>query len=100
MLLLGEIVTGALALEQALISRLAGDGDLDAAADEVLACLRGSAPIALSYVKEAVVKGADVPLEAGLRLEADLSALLQTTADRAEGVQAFAQRRQPRFTGR
>jgi hypothetical protein len=33
-------------------------------------------------------------------LEADLSLLLQTTADRAEGVRSFQERRNPEFHGR
>ena len=36
----------------------------------------------------------------GLRLEGDLNHLLQTTADRAEGLEAFFAKREPRFAGR
>jgi hypothetical protein len=39
-------------------------------------------------------------LAQGTRLEQDLYVLLQTTADRAEGVRAFQRRRPPRFRGR
>ena len=35
-----------------------------------------------------------------LRLEHDLTVLLQATADREEGVRAFLERRPPRFEGR
>lgn len=99
MLLLGELVSGATALDYGLVSRIAPVHRFDLAVDELLAQIRAAAPIALSYAKEAVVKGAELPLEDGLRLEADLSALLHTTADRQEGIQAFMDRRQPRFTG-
>jgi enoyl-CoA hydratase/carnithine racemase len=40
-----------------------------------------------------------MPLEQALRYEADLTIILQTTADRAEGVRAFLEKRRPRFTG-
>ena len=43
------------------------------------------------------MRGLDLPLQQGLRAELDLTVVLQSTADRAEGVQAFIQRREPRF---
>jgi enoyl-CoA hydratase len=55
--------------------------------------------IAARYAKEAVNQGADLTLEQGLRLEADLNVLLQSTADRAEGIKSFLERRPPRYTG-
>jgi enoyl-CoA hydratase/carnithine racemase len=53
----------------------------------------------MRYAKEAVLKGLDLTLEQGLRLEADLYYLLHTTADRTEGIKAFQQRRTPKFKG-
>jgi hypothetical protein len=41
----------------------------------------------------------DLTLAQGLRLEADLNILLQSTADRAEGIQSYLQRREPEFRG-
>ncbi|HLF04241.1 MAG TPA: enoyl-CoA hydratase-related protein, partial [Dehalococcoidia bacterium] len=68
-------------------------------AGRVAAAIAGAGPIAARYAKEAVTKGLDLPLAQGLRLEADLNLLLQTTADRAEGLRAFRERRSPRFVG-
>jgi enoyl-CoA hydratase/carnithine racemase len=56
-------------------------------------------PIATRLAKEAIKRGAHQPLEQALRFETDLTLLLQTTKDRAEGVRAFLEKRPPVFTG-
>jgi enoyl-CoA hydratase/carnithine racemase len=73
---------------------------VDAAARRVAGALAHRGPIALRYVKEAVVRALDLPLADGIRLEHDLYVLLQTTTDRREGVRAFLERRPPRFEAR
>ena len=57
------------------------------------------APIAARYLKETLLKGADMTLAQGLGLEADLTVILQSTADRAEGIASFLERRQPEYRG-
>jgi enoyl-CoA hydratase len=99
MLLLGEIVDAVTALEQGLIHRTPQTGGVEASVDTVVDSLRQAAPLALTYAKEAVYRAQDLPLADGLRLEADLATLLQTTHDRAEGINAFLERRAPRFEG-
>jgi enoyl-CoA hydratase/carnithine racemase len=100
MLLLGTIVDAQTAQDTGLVHRLTPRGGLDSLLEEVLSGLRQAAPIALTYIKEAVYSGIDLPMAAALRLEADLATLLQTTRDRAEGISSFLERREPRFEGR
>ena len=74
-------------------------GEAVAAAAELARTLSAKAPVALRYAKEAVVKGLELPLADGLRLEGDLSTLLRTTEDRLEGARAFLEKRPPRWQG-
>ena len=61
--------------------------------------IAGHAPVALEYAKETISKGMDMTLDQGLRLEQDLTVILQSTADRAEGIRSFLEKRKPEFHG-
>lgn len=101
LLLTGEEIGAGEALRIGLVSELAGDaGGAEAAAERVARAIAARGPLATRFAKEAIGRGADLPLDEALRLELELTVLLQTTADRAEGVAAFAERREPRFAGR
>ncbi len=83
-----------------IVSRVAPRGRLQRVVREVVGSLCRCAPLALRLAKEAVRAAGDLTLDQGIRLEQDLYVLLQTTADRAEGVRAFLTGRRPRFRGR
>ena len=82
-----------------LASSVVPAAKLDAAVRRIVGELSAKGPIALRLAKEAVLKGLDLTLDQGIRLEQDLYVLLQTTADRAEGVRAFLAKRPPKFRG-
>lgn len=99
LLLLGEEIDAAEALRIGLVSRVVPRAELDAAAAALAATIASRGPIATRFAKEAVHRGSELTLEQALRYELDLTLLLQTTADRAEGVRAFAAGRPPNFIG-
>ncbi|PFG72991.1 enoyl-CoA hydratase-related protein [Tepidiforma thermophila] len=82
-----------------LVSALLPAGGAAAEAGRLAAVVASRGPIALELAKEAIWRGLPQPLEQALRFETDLTMLLQTTKDRAEGVRAFLEKRPPAFTG-
>lgn len=100
MILTGARIPADEALRIGLVERVVPAGEALKAATELARTMAAKAPVALRYAKEAVVKGLELPLADGLRLEGDLSTLLRTTEDRLEGAKAFLEKRAPRWTGR
>jgi len=100
LLLTGRAVRAGEAAQMGLVARIALGKRFQAIVREEVAALCDKGPIALRLAKEAVTKGLDLTLEQGIRLEQDLYVLLQTTADRREGIRAFLEKRRPRFRGK
>lgn len=96
--LLGTAFDAATARNLGLVYAIAED--LAAETATLSEQLLGRGPLALEFTKESVHRGAELPLRDGLRLEGDLNHQLAATEDRAEGLQAFFDKRPPDFSGR
>lgn len=86
-------------LRAGLVTAVAGAGEAAGEARRIAEVIASRGPIATRLAKEAIKRGAHQPFEQALRFETDLTLLLQTTKDRAEGVRAFLEKRPPLFTG-
>lgn len=86
-------------LAKGLTSTVSAPGKALDEARRIASVIASRGPIATRLGKEAVWRGLAQPLEQALRFETDLTLLLQTTKDRAEGVQAFLEKRTPVFRG-
>lgn len=100
MILTGEPIDAGEALRIGLVSEVVPAGQLAARTQEIADRIAERGPLALQYAKEAVARGIDMSLEQAMRFETDLTVILQTTEDRAEGVRAFLGKRKPEFKGR
>jgi len=99
LILTGGVVDAHEAYRIGLVNRVVPRSQLMAAAEEYAQGIVTKAPLAVIFAKEAVRKGFEMPLEDGLRLETDLSALLGTTEDIKEGARAFVEKRAPQWKG-
>ncbi len=100
LMLTGEPISAEEAFAMGMVSEVVADEDLDARAIALATQIAALPPVALRLIKEVALAGADSPLDAGLLLERRAFEMLFDTADQKEGMHAFAQRRQPTFTGR
>ena len=100
MILHGRKIDAREAQRIGLVNLVFPHNELMSSAFEMAEGLAAKGPQALKYAKEAIIKGMDMTLEQGLRLEADLYFLLHTTKDREEGIRAFREKRTPKFEGK
>ena len=83
-----------------LVNKVVPADQLMAAAEEMARKMASRGPVAIRAAIEAVTIGSDMPQDAGLVLEATLFGLLASTSDMKEGMGAFLEKRQAKFTGK
>lgn len=96
----GELYAAAECHRIGLVNQLVPYGELVAAGEKMAQSFLKGAPLALRYIKEAIYKGFDMPLDQGLRYESDLQSMLMQTEDCKEGPRAFVEKRPANWKGR
>lgn len=82
-----------------LVARIVPADGLLAEGQALAERLAAGAPRAIALTKRALNRAWDATLEEQLEYEADLQGLAGASADHAEGVAAFVEKRRPAFTG-
>ncbi len=100
MCLTGDTVSGLEAKSLGLVNNAVPSADVLKTAEDLAGRILKGAPMSVAFIKESIKKGVELPLEEGLRLEADLSALIGITEDAKEGPRAFAEKRAPVWKGK
>jgi 2-(1,2-epoxy-1,2-dihydrophenyl)acetyl-CoA isomerase len=99
-LLVGEPLGAAEARDAGLVHEVTQDDALLSVAHALAVRLAGGPTRAIGLTKRLINAAEDAPLAATLDAEAALQQVAGRTADHAEGVAAFGEKREPRFTGR
>jgi 2-(1,2-epoxy-1,2-dihydrophenyl)acetyl-CoA isomerase len=95
----GDLIDAQEALRIGLVNRVVPDSALAEEGLSMAKSIASGPPLALRNAKEAVRQGAESPLDAALELEAELQAICLLSEDHREGVQAFLEKRKPKFQG-
>jgi enoyl-CoA hydratase/carnithine racemase len=97
--LLADIIDAGRAAEIGLVNRVLPDGDLDAFVDDWARRLAAGPPIALAMSKRLLNNSLNVTLEEALDDEGLSQTVNFSTRDTMEAMQAFLDKREPRFEG-
>jgi len=96
----GDRVTAQRAYEVGLVNYVVPQAELMARATALAERICQNGPLAVRAVKESAMRGLNMSLEDGLRLESHIFRAVRDTEDSKEGPKAFAEKRTPQFTGR
>jgi enoyl-CoA hydratase/carnithine racemase len=99
LILTGRRIDAREAERMGLVDRIAEPGGLEELARALARQLADNGPIAVRAAKEAIDRGCELPLEAGLEVEARCYERVLPTKDRLEALAAFAEKRKPRYRG-
>lgn len=99
LMMLGETVDARRALDIGLVNRVVPDAELTRTVKDLAGKL-AEGPRSLAFIKEALALSAGNDFEAQLQVEERLQEAATGTSDFFEGIGAFLEKRQPRFTGR
>jgi len=96
----GRRIGAAEALALGLVTEVVGPAELEGAVRRLLEELAELSPLALATAKRVLDAAYDAPLHVGLEIEGLAYGMLRMSDDFREGVEAFVEKRKPKFRGR
>ena len=100
LIMTGRMFGAAEALSMGVVSDIVPAGQALARALDIAREIAAMPPISIMQIKEVVNAGLNAPLETALMLERKAFQLQFATRDQKEGMQAFLEKRKPKFEGK
>ncbi|HOQ09315.1 MAG TPA: short-chain-enoyl-CoA hydratase [Syntrophomonadaceae bacterium] len=100
LLFTGQTIDAEEALRIGLVNMVTEPEDLMPKVLEIANTISQKGQLAVRLCKAAVNEGMQTDIDRGIAIEADAFGLCFSTSDQKEGMLAFLEKRQPRFTGR
>jgi enoyl-CoA hydratase len=100
LILTSEFIDAPTALAAGIVAEVVAADQTEARALAIARKIAAQPPLAIRAAKQSVLAAFESTLEQGLLLERNISLTLYPTEDKAEGVSAFLEKRQPTFRGR
>jgi enoyl-CoA hydratase len=100
MVLTGQRIDAKTASSIGLVTEVMAPADLLPRAKELARLLGAQAPIAFAAGRDAVLRSTETDLLTGIDYERKLYALCMATEDNREGLDAYAEKRPPKYKGR
>ena len=97
MLFTGKTIDAEEAYRIGLVNKVVPQDQLMSAANEMAKTICDAGPLAVRAAKECMIRGLNMSLEEGLRLEDDFTTSIMATEDFEEGITAFAEKRKPTY---
>ncbi len=98
-LMIGDAMTAEEAHRIGLVNEVVAPEALMPRALELAAKIAKNAPLAVQAIKEAAIRTNGLPLDDAFVIEHECAAKVMTSSDAREGPRAFAEKREPVFTG-
>ncbi|MFQ5998422.1 MAG: enoyl-CoA hydratase/isomerase family protein [Candidatus Bathyarchaeia archaeon] len=99
LLFTGDMIDAKEAESLGLVSKTVPAGALEEAVREMVAKISALSPITVTITKKAVNDGMKTDLDSAINIEGDLFSLCFATNDQKEGMKAFLEKRQPKWSG-
>lgn len=100
LILTGDLISAQEALRLGLVNHVVPDGELLKQTLGLAKKIASKSRVALELCERALRRGAALPLAEGLAEEAECFAKVSESQDKREGIQAFLEKRQPKFQDR